>query len=97
MNSIPKKLKLFWVLRLLSVLLLFLLFRCRKGTPGRAPLPPPGRIYPVVNSHTPYQDSSSFEQSIGYASAPAPPDNFSYNKVGFYLHLQLFTHVFDYY
>ncbi|KAJ9689927.1 hypothetical protein PVL29_012545 [Vitis rotundifolia] len=58
------------------------LLGCRRGTPGRTPLPPPVKIYPVVNSYTPYQGSSRFEQSNAYpfAPSPAPTDNSSHNR-----------------
>lgn len=58
------------------------LLGCRRGTPGRTPLPPPVKIYPIVNSYTPYQGSSNFEQSIPhpFAPSPAPTDNSSHNR-----------------
>lgn len=58
------------------------LLGCRRGTPGRTPLPPPVKIHPIVNSYTPYQGSSNFEQSIAYpfAPSPAPTDNSSHNR-----------------
>ncbi|XP_042479024.1 E3 ubiquitin-protein ligase RGLG2-like [Macadamia integrifolia] len=52
------------------------LLGCRRGTPGRIPLPPPN--YGSVNSSSKYSSSNSFEQSVGYhhrTYSPPPPEH----------------------